>query len=78
METDAVKALIEQGLSGASVEVTGDGRHFEVTVISDQFEGKTLLQRHRLVNSTVEKQISSDELHALSIKAYTPQQVQAK
>lgn len=75
METDAVKALIEQGLPGAAVEVTGDGRHFEAKVISDQFEGKSLLQRHRMVNAAVEKQISSDELHALSIKAYTPQQV---
>ena len=74
METDAVKALIEQGLPGAAVEVTGDGRHFEAKVISDQFEGKSLLQRHRMVNAAVEKQISSDELHALSIKAYTPQQ----
>ena len=75
METDAVKALIEQGLPGARVEVSGDGRHFEATVISDAFEGKSLLQRHRRVNATVEKQISSDELHALSIKAYTPQQL---
>ena len=74
METDAVKALIEQGLPGARVEVSGDGRHFEATVISDAFEGKSLLQRHRMVHATVEKQIKSDELHALSIKAYTPQQ----
>ena len=78
METDAVKALIEEGLPGAAVEVTGDGRHFEAKVISDQFEGKSLLQRHRMVNAAVEKQISSDELHALSIKAYTPQQADEK
>lgn len=78
METDAVKALIEQGLPGAAVKVTGDGRHFEAKVISDQFEGKSLLQRHRMVNAAVEKQISSDELHALSIKAYTPQQADEK
>ena len=78
METDAVKALIEQGLPGADVEVSGDGRHFEATVISDQFEGQSLLQRHRMVNAAVEKQISNDELHALSIKAYTPQQAEEK
>ncbi|MEN8213370.1 MAG: BolA/IbaG family iron-sulfur metabolism protein [Pseudomonadota bacterium] len=78
METDAVKALIEQGLPGATVVVEGDGRHFEAVVVSDQFEGKSLLQRHRMVNATVEKQISSDELHALSIKAYTPQQAEEK
>ena len=78
MEIDAVNALIEQGLPGADVEVSGDGRHFEAMVISDQFEGQSLLQRHRMVNAAVEKQISNDELHALSIKAYTPQQANEK
>ncbi len=75
METDKVKALIEAGLPGAKVEVTGDGRHFEATVISEAFEGKSLIQRHRMVMATVNEQIASDELHALSIKAKTPAEV---
>lgn len=72
METDKVKQLIEAGLPGAKVEVSGDGRHFEALVISDAFEGKSLVQRHRMVMATVNDQIASDELHALSIKAKTP------
>jgi len=71
METDEVKVLIEVGLPGATVEVTGDGRHFEATVISAEFEGKSLIKRHRMVMDTVSKEIASDELHALSIKAKT-------
>ena len=78
METSAVKTLIEQGMPGARVEVTGDGRHFEAIVISDAFEGKSLLERHRMVMATVHEQIASDELHALSIKAYSPEQWQAQ
>ena len=46
METEKVKALIEAGIPGAQVEVTGDGRHFEATVISEAFEGKSLIQQH--------------------------------
>lgn len=69
METERVKALIEAGLPGAQVEVTGDGRHFEAVVVSDAFEGKSLIQRHRMVLATVNDEIASDELHALSIKA---------
>ncbi len=72
METEKVKQLIEAGLPGAQVEVTGDGRHFEALVVSDAFEGKSLIQRHRMVMNTVNAQIASDELHALSIKAKTP------
>ena len=37
METENVKALIEAGIPGAKVEVTGDGRHFEATVTSALF-----------------------------------------
>jgi len=75
METEKVKQLIEAGLPGAQVEVTGDGRHFEALVVSEVFEGKSLIQRHRMVMNTVNEQIASDELHALSIKAKTPAEV---
>jgi acid stress-induced BolA-like protein IbaG/YrbA len=54
--------------------VTGDGRHFEAVVVSDAFEGKSLIQRHRMVLATVNAEIESDELHALSIKANTSSQ----
>ena len=74
MENDAVKQLIEAGLPGCRVEVTGDGRHFEAVVISDEFEGKTPLQKQRMVMATVKPQIESDELHALSIKTFTEAQ----
>ena len=72
METEAVKALIEAGIPGAKVEVTGDGRHFEATVTSALFDGKSLIQQHRMVKDAVKVQIESDELHALSIKTLLP------
>lgn len=76
MEVEKVKALIEEGMPGAVAEVTGDGRHFEARVVSAAFEGKSLIQRHRLVLGTVQAQIASDELHALSIaSAKTPAEV---
>ncbi len=68
MEPEKVKALIEAGIPGAEVEVTGDGRHFEARVTSALFEGKSLIQQHRMVKDAVKAQIESDELHALSIK----------
>jgi len=74
LEIEAIEALIRAGLPGAEVKVTGDGRHFEAVVVSDAFEGKSLIQKHRLVMDTVKAQIASDELHALSIKAYTPEE----
>lgn len=74
MEVDAVERLIRAGLSGAEVRVTGDGSHFEAVVVSPLFEGQTPIKRQRLVLDTVRIQIASGELHALSIKTYTPNQ----
>lgn len=73
METNAIEDLIKAGVPDAQVTVTGDGRHFEATVVSPAFEGKSLIQRHRMVLDTLQARIASDELHALSItSAKTP------
>lgn len=51
------------------------GASFAVEIVSEQFEGKRLLDRHRLVNSALAEQMK--EIHALSIKkAETPAQWQ--
>ncbi len=77
MENEKVEALIKAGIPDAQVNVSGDGRHFEVEVVSPAFEGKSLIQRHRMVMETVKPQVASDELHALSIKsAKTPEEAQ--
>jgi acid stress-induced BolA-like protein IbaG/YrbA len=74
MQTEVVATLIREGMPGAQVEVTGDGSHFEAVVVSDLFTGKSPLQRQRLVMATVKPQIESGDLHALSIKTFTPEQ----
>lgn len=74
MKNEEVAGLIEAGLAGAKVTVTGDGRHFEAVVISEVFAGKSLVQKQRMVMNTVKEQIESDELHALSIKTFTPEE----
>ncbi len=73
MENEEVERLIAAGLPGCKVTVTGDGRHFEAVVVSAEFEGKTPLQKQRMVMETVKPQIENDELHALSIKTLTPE-----
>lgn len=49
------------------------GASFVIEIVSEQFEGKRLLERHRVVNSALEEEMK--EIHALSIKkALTPEQ----
>ncbi|RCL46910.1 MAG: hypothetical protein DBW91_01205 [Candidatus Thioglobus sp.] len=78
METSEIKALIEQGIDGSEAIVTGDGGKYEAVVISTAFEGLSMLKEHQLVYATVNAQITSGELHALTIKAYTPEEWQQK
>ncbi|MEW7980149.1 MAG: BolA family protein [Candidatus Sedimenticola endophacoides] len=73
MDNQTVEALIKAGLPECEVHVTGDGRHFEAQVVCAAFAGKPLLQQHRMVKETVKAQLASDELHALSIKTFTPE-----
>ena len=74
METSEIKKLIEDGIAGAEAIVTGDGGKYEATVISTAFEGLSMLKEHQLVYKTVNAQIASGELHALTIKAFTPEE----
>ena len=42
-------------------------------IVSEQFEGKRLLERHRMVNGALEEEMK--QIHALSVKkAVTPEQ----
>jgi acid stress-induced BolA-like protein IbaG/YrbA len=74
METSEVQQRITAGLPGAEVRVSGDGSHFDAVVIFTGFEGKSPVQRQKMVYAAVHEQITSGALHALSIKAYTPEQ----
>ena len=73
---DRVRERLEESFGG-EVEVrdlTGTDNHFEVRVVSTVFEGKTPVERHKLVYAPLRGWIEDDTVHALSILAYTPAQ----
>lgn len=72
MHPDQIQQLIQQAMPDALVEVSGGEGKFVATVTSAAFDGLSLLKRHKLVYACVKDQISSGELHALSIVAKTP------
>ena len=72
MTAQELQALIAAGLPCQHLEVQGDGRHWYATLVSSEFEGKRLIQRHQRVYATLGERIKTDEVHALSMKTYTP------
>ena len=68
---EQIKQYIEAGLECTHLEIEGDGQHFFATIVSPDFEGKRLVQRHQLVYGAMGDRMKA-EVHALSIKAFTP------
>lgn len=74
MNPETIKQLLEQGLTEARVEVVGDGRHFQALIVSPDFDGETLIARHRRVNAVLREHIDSNLLHAISMRTLTPEE----
>lgn len=71
-----VEAMIKLALPDAETHVqdlTGGGDHYQVTVISSQFTNKRLVQQHQLVYGALKEAMSSEAIHALALKTYTPE-----
>jgi acid stress-induced BolA-like protein IbaG/YrbA len=74
LTANQVREYIENGLNCDYVNVLGDdGTHFEAVIVSPQFVGKRMVQQHQLVYAALGDRMRA-EIHALSMKTYTPEQ----
>ena len=76
IEPQEIRRRIESALPGAQITVrdlTGGQDHYEVEVVAAVFAGQPPLQRHRMVYAPL-KDVLGGALHALSVKAYTPEE----
>ena len=72
MTADDLRSLIAANLPCERLEVEGDGRHWQALVVSAEFAGLRTLQRHQRVYATLGARMHTDEVHALSIRTFTP------
>jgi acid stress-induced BolA-like protein IbaG/YrbA len=72
---ESIQLNIAQGMATEHLNVVGDGTHFEAVIVSEAFAGKSRVQRHQLVYQTLGDRMRA-EIHALSMKTYTPQEWQ--
>jgi acid stress-induced BolA-like protein IbaG/YrbA len=74
LTAENVKTYIESALPCEHVQVEGDdGRHFQVLIVSAQFQGKNTVQQHQMVYKSLGDKMKQ-EIHALSMKTLTPEQ----
>jgi BolA protein len=73
LEPEAIEILDESARHAGHAGAKSGGGHYLLTIVSPQFIGKTRLARHRLVYDAL-REMMHKNIHALSVKAYTPEE----
>ncbi len=79
MTADQIAAKIREALPDAEValeDLTGTKDHWKLRVISTAFAGKSLMQRHRVINAALADELKGP-IHALTMDVFTPDEVGA-
>ena len=84
---EQIEERINQALAPVKIDIVDDsqahaghagaqkgGGHFSATIVADAFAGKSSVQRHQMVYQAL-GDMMRNEIHALSIKAFTPQEI---
>ena len=58
------------------VDMTGTQDHWKVMVVSKDFENKSRIEQHKLIFDPLQDRMKSNEIHAFTLKTYTPEKWQ--
>ena len=75
MEAREIETMIKQKLPDAQVtieDLRGDGDHYQATVVSSAFKGKSRVQQHQLVYEALQGNMGT-QLHALALQTSAPE-----
>jgi stress-induced morphogen len=81
MTATELKTRIETlapGTRAELVDLTGTQDHWQAIIVSPAFVGKSLLEQHRMVFGLFKTEVESNEVHALTLKTYTPDQYESQ
>ncbi|MEH2920730.1 BolA family iron metabolism protein IbaG [Samsonia erythrinae] len=76
MENSEIKDVLMDALALEEVHVSGDGSHFQVIAVGELFAGMSRVKKQQTVYAPLMAFIADNRIHALSIKAYTPEEWQ--
>ena len=72
MTTDDIKDLLSAALELEELIVKVDGSHASITAVGEQFSDLSRVKKQQIIYAPLKDLIASGELHAVSIKTYTP------
>jgi stress-induced morphogen len=75
MLTDYIRRTMPDAVV-TMIDKTGTMDHLKVTIVSDAFQGKNLLDRHRLIYQALDAPMKDGRIHALELTAKTKEEQQ--
>jgi acid stress-induced BolA-like protein IbaG/YrbA len=77
VEPGSIEQSIRAGLACTHLEVSGDGAHFDAVIVSPTFMGLSRVRQHQLVYAALGDRMR-EEIHALSMKTFSPEEWAAR
>jgi BolA family transcriptional regulator, general stress-responsive regulator len=74
LQPDSVELIDDSAKHAGHEGAKGGGGHFQLVIVSAQFENKSRQQRHRMIHAALGDMLER-EIHAMAIKAYTPDEI---
>lgn len=71
MQPEQLKEILQTHLPECDIDVVGDGRHFELKIVGDVFEGLNAVKRQQLVYAGLNVQIADGSVHAVNMTTQT-------
>lgn len=78
MQAQEVEAMVKAELPDCEIQVQVDGSHYLVVAIGERFAGMSPVKKQQLIYATLKDPLADGSIHALTIKAFTPEQWQNK
>lgn len=76
MQAQDIQDLLTQELELDEVHVSANGSHFQVIAVASVFEGMSRVKQQQYIYAPLAQHIADNTVHAVSIKAFTPQRWQ--
>ena len=72
MNIEKIETQLKKMPNYETIEVSGDGMHFQIKIVSQDFVGKNKLTRHRIVYNYLKEWLADGTLHAVELETLTP------
>ena len=77
MNSEEVKQLLEKAIDTEEVQVSANGSHYDLLIVSQVFEGLNAVKKQQIVYGVLNENIANGSIHAVNMQTLTPAEWQA-